>query len=524
MDIAFWGLLALPVLLVWAAVLYRMGWQRRLRPWMSIPVATALVLATGTVLGYDFFHKSVGPLPVTLDRVGWSLLLAALAGAWLTRRLSLPSWNRIDVAVLMLLVIVTASTLSHDFRVNEKLPLTRLIFFVLMPCGYYLLGRSAPLNRQDLVACSVIWIGLSTYLALTGICEVRGWHSLVWPRHTVSAEFEEFFGRARGPLLNPVANGMLLLLGLCSALLYWRGATELLYRRRSASDDGHTVQLPSNDRSTAIWRGLRSLRGQIGVLGIAAIASVGCLATLTRSVWLGVPLAGCVFVWLPANRLVKGGLLLVGLAGLMALLAATNGGQRFKRDANVTASEMAESVSLRPILAQIALKMFADRPLTGHGFGQYSGARKTYVHDHETALPLQKGLLYLQHNVFLSFLVDMGLLGLLGLLLVLGLIVWESWLVASEHPDPLFRGLGMTALVMVGGWSINGMFHDVSIISGIGATMFFLFGLINRAGEEVRLIHCAPAPQTVAAVGQADSGLPAGAHAPLGSNELASST
>ena len=474
MDWPFLSLLIVPVVLVWSLVVFRSHLLARLLHLASWPVLTTLSLVICTVLGYEFFHRSVGPVPVTFDRICWFGLLAALAGSWLLGRQRLPRLNNLDLLVGMLFMLVAISTFSHDFRVKENLPLTRFLFFFLMPIGYYVLGRASHISRRDIMVCSALWIVVGIYLSLTAIFEVRGWYSLVWPRYIASAEFEEFFGRGRGPLLNPVANGTIMLVSLCSLLLYWRGADRLF------------CEVPSDELRARFWGWVYSIRGQ-AILVLAGLAiAAGMLATLTRSVWLGIPLAGLVFVWLPARRVVKGVILVGALVAALGIMAETGGGLKFKRDKNVSLDDMAESVSLRPILATIGLKMFNDRPWTGHGYGQYSTARTEYCYDFETDLPLQKGLDYFQHNVFLAYLVDLGLPGLLLLVSIIFVACFQSWSLARRHPDPLFRNMGLFALVFLGAWVANGMFHDVMIISGIGSLTFFLLGMNNQLSEQVR--------------------------------------
>ncbi|MFM7739463.1 MAG: hypothetical protein ACKO9H_08675, partial [Planctomycetota bacterium] len=102
----------------------------------------------------------------------------------------------------------------------------------------------------------LLWalVGLGLYLGITGIAEWRRWHGLVFPKYIVSPTFTEFYGRGRGPLLNPVINGILLSLSGAACLLLFP-----LTRRR-------------------YWLPLLIAFGVIGI---------GVVSTLTRSCWMG---------------------------------------------------------------------------------------------------------------------------------------------------------------------------------------------------------------------------------------------
>ena len=83
----------------------------------------------------------------------------------------------------------------------------------------------------------------------------------------------------------------------------------------------------------------------------------------------------------------------------------------FKRDRDVSAYEMSQSASLRPILATVAWQMFLDRPLFGCGFGQYKQHDVDYRRDPHSHLPLETATPYEQHNTLLALLTETGLIG-----------------------------------------------------------------------------------------------------------------
>ena len=153
---------------------------------------------------------------------------------------------------------------------------------------------------------------------------------LVFPKYIVTTAADadaEFVGRGRGPLLNPIANGMLLAICLGSTLMWWPRLSRV---------------------------------GQLLLLAVALLLLAAIYCTLTRSVWMGGMLAlalavGLALPWSWRLPLLGGGVLAA------VLVAATQWEQllAFKRDKALGAEKTAESVELRPILAVVAWQMFS---------------------------------------------------------------------------------------------------------------------------------------------------------------------
>ena len=133
------------------------------------------------------------------------------------------------------------------------------------------------------------------------------------------------------------------------------------------------------------------------------------------------------------------------------------------------------------MLAWVAIKMFRDKPLAGHGFGQYTAAKRPYHFEETADLPLQEVLGYMQHNVFLSYATETGLIGLtllIGLLVTLGFKSWQLW--NSRRLTTPERQLGLLGLGLLATYVINGMFHDVSIIPHVGVLLFLILGAVEN--------------------------------------------
>jgi O-antigen ligase len=422
-----------------------------------LPLLCAMVLIIGTVFGPAFFSID-GPLLISLDRVLFVVLCIVAFFSLRGSTASLPQLTKSDWIVAAYVVWVFVSTLGGDAPAKTS-PLGTWIFYVLLPAMMYGVARVASVNDVDLRRLETAFLALGLYLAVTGFFESRGWYSLVFPKYIADAEHWEFFGRGRGPLLNPSANGILLTLGLAVAALKW----------------------------------LRAGRaGRIGY-GIAVLVMMaGIYATLTRSVWIGGALALAIVFWQVTPRWFKvlslcASILLAGLAvaGLKEQLL------RMKRDKNLSAAEAEKSVQLRPLLAIVAYEMAKDAPFAGHGFGYYQKAAKPYYTVRGYGLPLETTRGYHQHNVLLSILVNNGMVGLLMFSGLLWLWVRAGWQLSKDaRANELWRHAGLIGVASIAGYLVGGMFQDVTIMPTINMFLFFLAGLLvtleqtmNAAGE-----------------------------------------
>ena len=442
-------IIALFTALIWAMVALKFStvFTRR---YNLVPLLGFFVILLGCVFSYDFFHVSGGPIPITLDR----LMLAGLAGvfAWqyVHGKQSLRRFNLIDLGVMMLTGVITLSTLMGDFTFLGNMPASRLLFFNLLPVALYMVMRHARIDDGDLKLISLGFVALGLYLAVTAIAETRGLGAIVFPRYIMNPEFEEFFGRGRGPFLNPVSNGICMVLSLCCM---W------------------------------MWFPESSLRRKFVIVGLAGLMCLGIYSTLTRSVWMGLVFAAAIVVFLPAKQSYKGAMVVVAALLLMFLAPVlTDKVFSFKRDKEVSVADMENSAKLRPMFVTVAERMVADRPILGVGFGQYARAKYPYLQDPTSAEPLSMTRGYMQHNIFLAYVTETGLLGLSTLVMMLSLFFYAAWTTWRDTRLTFWqRQFGLLMMAMIANHCVNGMFHDVSIIPMENMFLFFLAALVNNA-------------------------------------------
>ena len=432
--------------LVWGAVLLRRG---------GLLGGSLVILLAGVCFGHPFFNLPLGPIPLTLDR----LLLAGLVVATIVYRRF--GWTRpkpmtvADWALGAFIAVLLVSTLTHDWQFNHFQPLALVLFFFLMPLAMYWIVRQTPVNPRALERMYLAFGLFGIYLAITSVAEMRGMWAFVFPRYIGSTEFLEFYGRGRGPLLNPAGSGILQGLCMFAMLMRW----------------------PRVGR-----------QGQLLILALVPLYALGIYSTLTRSAWIGLALGLMVILAFSLPRAWR--TVVIGTLVLTSLPVAALNWERllsFKRDKDLSAAEAAQSVNLRPIMAVVAWHMFLDRPLLGSGFGQYPTEHLNYLSDRSTDLPLEKARPYVQHNAFLSLLVDTGLvgMGLFTTALVLWMrMAWRLW--QNQRASPAVRSFGLLFLAFVGVWTPNAMFQDVLIIPMINMLMFFMAALVVNLATVTR--------------------------------------
>lgn len=425
---------------VWGAALFLRG---------GLLAGCVSVIVAGTCFGYPFFHVPLSPVPLTIDRLLWVVLLAQYA-VWRRFNLADPKpLRKAELALGLLYAALLISLLAHDWRAHNAQPASRFVFYYLMPLGMYWVARQTRLSARGTLAADAVLGAFGIYLAFTALAETQQISWLVFPKYISSPEYPEFFGRGRGPLLNPIGTGFFMSVCLYALVVGW----------------------PHVGRAGKSW-----------IAAGAALIVAGLYATLTRSVWLG---AGLGLMFITAATLprrwrmpVLGGTLIV-----VAIVAATQWERflAFKRDRDLGAQETAASVRLRPILARVAWNMFVDRPLFGCGFGHYRDESVNYLSDRSTNLPLETARSYVQHNAFLGLLTETGLVGLAPWILVLAFWGYDAWRLWRSDSPLWARQQGLLLLAVLASYVVNAMFHDVSLIPMFHMLLFFVAGLTAAA-------------------------------------------
>ena len=201
-----------------------------------------------------------------------------------------------------------------------------------------------------------------------------GLNNLVIPNYIVDPNVGLHFGRARGPFVEAVADGLSLYMCVVAAAI-----------------------------GIAVWRKpwIRFVCGTVIVLG-----GLGILFTLTRAVWIGA-VAGTLaaMVVVPRARRYIVPALIVGAIGVIAALALVPG---LSSKAGDRVNETAP-VWDRYNTNNAALRMVEARPIFGFGWQTFVDKGPDFLRQTD-AYPLTGAGLEV-HNVFLSHLAELGVVG-----------------------------------------------------------------------------------------------------------------
>ncbi len=454
-------LIAAAVAVVWGTILALRG--------SLIAGCLGTIIAT-CCFGPNFLSFDVAGISLSIDR----LLLAGLVVAWIVQwrvrqdrrpardreqttgrsgdvphgRWQLQPLNVADGIVFAFVGVLALSMFTHDWRSTRpgETPIPQhLINGYLIPLALFWIARQTRLTERHITWILATLTVFGVYLAITGLLEIAGAWSFVFPRYIADPQLGLHFGRARGPMVHSVSYGLYLATCLIAVWLL---------------------------RERFTWRWQVLLVASAMPLMMAAI-----FFTKTRSVWLGAGTA--LFVALACTlrgrvrTAVLGGMvaaaLLVGVTKMDSIMG-------LKREGTV--SDTRASADMRKSFAYTSWKMFQDRPLLGFGFGHYAQQKLPYLTDQSTDLRLEQIRQYAHHNTFLSVLTETGIVGFVLLLLLLGCWAKGAWRLArDEHSAPWAKQQGVLMLAVLGiaGWQM--LAHEITFTPIDNSLIYFLAGI-----------------------------------------------
>jgi N-acetylglucosaminyldiphosphoundecaprenol N-acetyl-beta-D-mannosaminyltransferase len=413
-------------------------------------------VAIGYVFGHQFWHATIGPLPLTIDRVLLLALMAAFAVHWLAGRVTLVRPAKSDwllVALIAILAVSAALSGQPEFSDDVSSKWGRLVATFILPAVLYGIARYARIDRREWSWALVGMALLGTYLAVTACLEITGRWSLVFPRYISDPEAGIHFGRARGPELNAAS------LGIVLTACFWCAWTLLRQAGRR-------------------WQQL--------VLVIALpLMALSIMFTNTRSTWLGLAVSGIVVAALEIPRRWRlPALTAAALGGL--LFAAASWERIVGLEREGTAAEAHHSVDQRMSFAYVSWQMFRDHPMFGVGFGRFYDQKLPYLSDRSQDFELEslRGLNH--HNTLLSILTETGLVGLALFVAVLAIWTTCAWQIV-RHPDSprWVRAQGVLMLALLANYMCSAMFHDLTLLPSQQAMLFLFAGMTVGLREQL---------------------------------------
>jgi putative inorganic carbon (HCO3(-)) transporter len=342
----------------------------------SIPLLLFLVALTAMLLR----HPDVAFYEI--DRVAFGLLVVGVVVRAVVMRERLFAIERATRPMLGLTALAVVSMLSQPFD-HEAWSLLAAKF--LVPFTLFHLARLIFTEERSFRQFEVFSLIVLAYLSFTAIAFLAGATGLIFPRFILDESLGFHADRARGPLLQAVANGVSLnMLGLLAFHAWRRGSV----------------------RGMKIWLLLASV-------------PVAILATMTRTVWLSFAGSVVALIFLSGNRTLRFASVAIGLlAGLVLAIGLSSGGFDGAIFDGTISDRLEERgpVDYREAMYAGGWEMFLQRPLIGWGFHQMPAELPRHVsgYKEKTLYP---------HNTYLELLVE---LGVGGLALYLWLM-WELW-------------------------------------------------------------------------------------------------
>jgi O-antigen ligase len=409
---------------------------RPLQMLMSAP--SLLYLGTLTIMLFrppdlDFY---------CLDRIAFGLLVVVVGLRTVMLREAWWPGSRIALPMGAILVLVLTGLLMKPFEVQLWSVAIAKFFvpYTMFYLGGLVFRDDHSLKQLEMFALMVL--GYLIYLALASLAHLD---VLVFPKFILDPGLGLNATRARGPFLQPVANGAALnILGLIALDAYGRGR----------------------------------LHGLSAILLIVGLP-LAILATLTRSVWLGFGLTTVLLFRWTASRRVRRVCWAFLFSGAVALLLVAAGKASEEADGRLTDGE---TVNFRLAAYEAGWTMFEERPFLGWGASRV----QTELADRIEGF---RGEVFVVHNTYLEILLEHGLLGFaLYVWLAISLMHVGRYAGASErYPanKAFLRGIrGRTLwLFLLSVYFINAMFvvMNYQFVNGLLFTIGGVLAYQDRA-------------------------------------------
>jgi len=375
-----------------------------------------------------------------IDRVAFGLLVLGVSGRVVLLRQT-PFVARASLPMLGLLILALASIAGQPFD-HETWSLLASKFIV--PFTLFHLAALVFTTERRFRQFETFSLIVLAYLSFTAIAFLVGARSLILPRFILDESLGFHADRARGPLLQAVANGVSLnILGLLATHAYLRGRV----------------------RGGKIWILLASV-------------PVAILATMTRAVWLSFAGSGIALIFVSGNRVFRRVCVMatvVGVAGLALLMSSREFADSLK-------DRLQESgpIDYREAVYAGGWEMFQQRPWWGWGFHQMPTQLPRHVSGYK------EKILY-PHNTYLELLVEHGLVGLALYLW----LMWELWklsrgsIPADESPGFLGRNFHQLWPILLAVYWVNAAVVVMSyqFVNGLLFTLAGMLAAQNRRGE-----------------------------------------
>jgi O-antigen ligase len=377
-----------------------------------------------------------------IDRVAFVLLVVAVVGRGVVTRQRVLMVERATWPMIALTFLAIGSVMEEPFDTQTWCLLAAkfIVPFALFHLAGLVFREERQLRLFEFFALVVL-----AYLSFTSIAFLVGAKSLIFPRFILDESLGYHADRARGPLLQAVANGVSLnLLGVLALHALLRGRL----------------------------RGLKAA-------ALLAALPVAILATMTRAVWLSFTISIGFLIFRSRNRRLRRICVALTIVGTVGLLIALS----FDDERRALTDRLRESgpLDFREAVYAGGWQMFLEKPITGWGVNQMPAELARHVSGYK-----EKELY--PHNTYLEILVEHGVVGL-------AFYVWLMWellrlgrgLVPQAERDGLLnRQFHAMWPIMLGIYWVNAnlVVMNYQFVNGL---LFAMAGML--AAQHRRAVH-----------------------------------
>ncbi len=152
----------------------------------------------------------------------------------------------------------------------------------------------------------------------------------------------------------------------------------------------------------------------------------------------------------------------------------------------------------RESFAVVSMRMFADAPMFGCGFGRFFDKKIPYLADRSQQIELESLRELDHHNTLLSVLVETGLAGFglfVGLLAAWARAAWQ--LIRNAGADPWRRAHGLFAAAVMINYLSSALFHDLTLAANEHWILFFTAGISVGLLAQARVSLALPVPSDI---------------------------
>lgn len=339
---------------------------------LQVLVSAPALLFMGALAAMLLRPPNVEVFPI--DRLLFVVLIVGVLARAVVQKQTIRFPQRATWPMLALTGVALASVLSQPYE-NEAWSVLAGKFIV--PFALFYLAQFVFTNETRFRQFEIFCLLILAYLSFTSIAFLVGARSLIFPHFILNESLGHHADRARGPMLQAVANGVSMnLLGLIALHAYKRA----------------------------------SVRGAKIVLVLLSVP-LAILATMTRAVWLSFAGTVVALIVLSKNqRTRRAGFALVILAAVGLVLGLSV--SRFGKTLGDRLEERSP-LEYRQAVYSGGWQMFLQHPFTGWGFHRMPAELPRFVDGYQ-----EKELF--PHNTYLELLVEHGVIGL-------ALYVWLMW-------------------------------------------------------------------------------------------------